>query len=239
MRERDENDLNESVLLMEKKLVKKMFLANNKSESERHIYKSDLANEKLHFQYKGKEEMDKELNLTHKELAFLHEERAKRAAELVIANKELLFQKKEKAERAVELVIANRELDFQKLEININQSELLIATKKLIFKTQERQIKAAELNIANRDLLKLEEKQREYIKGLEEMMFMTSHRVRQPIINILRLSNVLDQLLDLPEELAQTVAYIREAAFDLDIFTRELTDSIHKLGKNEENKSAN
>lgn len=252
--------LKESIILMEKKLAKKLFLANNDytskdSEIKKNIHGTSTENNELYFRYKERAEIDYELNLAHKELAFLYEEKAKRASELVIANvelafqskekkkrsselfivnKELEFQKKENEKRAVELIIANRELDFQKLEMSIRESELLIANKKIIFKTQERQIKTAELNIANRDLIKFEQKQKEYLGGLEEMMFMTSHKVRQPIANILGLSNLLDQLIDSPEELKQTVLCIKEAELTLDLYTRELTAFICEL-QNEKN----
>lgn len=212
----NENDvLKESIVKMENKFVRKLFLANKKvvfknAEIETMAKESVIANNKLSFQYKEK------VGLT---------------AELIKANEELAFQYEEKEKRAAELVVANIELDFQNKEKEKRASELLIANKKLIFKTQERQIKTAELNIANRDLKKAEEKQREYIKGLEEMMFITSHKVRQPIANILGFSNILDQTTSSPEELKQSVACIKEAAIILDVFTRELTTFICELGK--------
>jgi signal transduction histidine kinase len=145
---------------------------------------------------------------------------------LFLADKKLASKKQENKKCAQELVIANRELALSRLDKNSRESELNIAYKKLIFKIQERQIKTAELNIANRDLRIAEEKQKEYIKGLEEVMFMTSHKVRQPIANILGLSNMLDQSISSPDELKQFVDCIKQSALTLDIFTRELTTFI-------------
>lgn len=171
------------------------------------------------------------LNIVNKELAYQNNEKEKRAAELVIANKELAFQNIEKENRATELLIANKELEYQNKVKEKQAAALIIANKKLIFKTQERQIKTAELNIANRELKKAEEKQKEYIKGLEEMMFMTSHKVRQPIANILGFSNMLDESISSPEELKQFVDSIKQSALTLDTFTRELTTFMCELGK--------
>ncbi|WP_281298327.1 diguanylate cyclase [Flavobacterium limnophilum] len=234
-----ENDvLKESVSMMEIKLARKLFLGNKKAESKKaEIEKTAkeliIANNKLSFQYKEKVGLAAELILANKELAFQYEEKEKRAAELAIANIELAFQNKEKEKRAVELIIANRELDFQKLEKTIRESELLIANKKLIYKTQERQIKTAELNIANRDLKRAEDNEREYIEGLEKMMFLTSHKVRQPIANIIGFSNMLDQTTSSPEELNQLVSCIKEAAITLDNYTRELSSFIRELVQKE------
>lgn len=260
----NENDvLKESIVMMEEKLARKLFFVNKKelqknAEIEKNASESIKANNELHYQYREKVNLAAELILANKELAFQYEEKEKRAAELAIANielafqnsekekraseliiakSELEFQNKEKEKRAVELIIANKELAFQKLEKTIRESELVIANKKLLYKNQERYIKTAELNIANRDLKIAKDKQREYVKGLEEMMFITSHKVRQPIANILGFSNMLEQATSSPEELKQLVACIKESAITLDIFTRELSAYICKLRHNEKNKN--
>jgi len=259
----NETDLmKESIALMETKLARKLSLASKKlalknEEIEKNSkvliqanwelsfqYKERgdlvteliLANKELAFQYEEKEKRAAELDIANIELAFQNKEKEKRASELIIANNELVFQNEEKEKKAVELIITNRELAFHKLEKDIRTSELNIANKKLIFKTQEREIKTAELNIVNRDLKIAQESQKEYIRGLEEMMFMTSHKVRQPIANIIGFSNILDQSINSPEELKQSVAIIKESAITLDFFTRELTTFICELGQKGKNK---
>ena len=62
-------------------------------------------------------------------------------------------------------------------------------------------------------------------------MFMTSHRVRQPITNILGLSALLDQNINSPEELKVYLDYIKQSALALDSFTKDLTSFISELGK--------
>jgi PAS domain S-box-containing protein len=69
----------------------------------------------------------------------------------------------------------------------------------------------------------------EYTKDLEEMIFMTSHSLRQPIVHIIGLASLLDNCNNSEEELAKIGNYLKEAAISLDIFTKELTGFIHAL----------
>jgi signal transduction histidine kinase len=196
-----------------------------------------IANEELYFQNEEKEKRAAELIIANKELAFQNQEKEKRAAELILANIELAFQNDEKEKRAAELVIANRKLALENLEKEKREAELIAINKKLAFKNQERDIRTAELKIANRELKKAEEFQKEYIKGLEEMMFLTSHKVRQPIANILGFSNMLDNSMQSPDELKLSVDCIKESALILESFTKELTDFICHLDRKEKDKT--
>jgi signal transduction histidine kinase len=153
--------------------------------------------------------------------------RETRAAELILAAKELAFQTNEKEKRTAELVIANKKLVFQNKESEKRASELLIANKELEFQNQEKAIRALELTLANKELKKAEKSQREYIKALREMMYMTSHRLRQPVVQILGLSSLLDAETT-PEELIEFTGLMKESAQGLDNFTRELTTFIYK-----------
>ena len=71
---------------------------------------------------------------------------------------------------------------------------------------------------------------KEYIKGLEEIMFMTSHEVRQPIAHIISCANLLDEN-DSIDEIAKLIHYIKESALSLDSFTRKLTVFVDKMQK--------
>jgi signal transduction histidine kinase len=165
----------------------------------------------------------------------------------ILLNKEKLVRKLFLAEKKIhskdneikkcnsELVDANKELAFQKHEIDVRKLELFAANKKLIFKTQERQLKTAELNIVNRELKKAEKKLKEYLKGMAEVKFLTSHKVRQPLANILGFSKMLDQTINTPDELKVSLNYIKESALTLDVYTRELTEFISELDKKENN----
>ncbi|MGL2967131.1 PAS domain S-box protein [Flavobacterium sp. XGLA_31] len=79
--------------------------------------------------------------------------------------------------------------------------------------------------------LKMAEKEKlEYINNLEEMMFITSHKVRHPITQIMGISNLLEYELS-KEELGQMLSYVKDSVTSLDTFTRELTMFIHNLKK--------
>ena len=60
---------------------------------------------------------------------------------------------------------------------------------------------------------------------------MTSHRVRQPIANILGLSDLLEQSLNSPLELKQIIIYIKESILKLDVFTKEISGYMIDLNR--------
>lgn len=74
-----------------------------------------------------------------------------------------------------------------------------------------------------------------HITELKEMLFMTSHRVRQPIVNILGLSNALDGSINDPAELKEIVDYIKLSAINLEKFTHELNHFIQNSKDKAEN----
>ena len=147
-----------------------------------------------------------------------------------------LTRNEEKEDRAAELIIANKELAFQNEEKENRAAELVIANKELLFQNKEKECRAAELNSAYKELEKADEYLRGYIKGLEEMMFITSHKVRQPVCNILGIVSILDQFISSPAQLKKMVKYLKISALSLDSFTKELTKFIFDLeqkGKDE------
>lgn len=188
-----------------------------------------IANKELAFQIEEKKKHVEELIVTKKERVIQNKERKKRAAELISANKELAFQNKEKENRAAELITANRELIFQNEEKGKRAAELIIANHELAFQNEEKEKRSAEFIIDNHELEKAEEYLKEYINGLEEMMPITLHKVRQPICNILGIASILDSFLNSPDKLLESVKYIKKSALDLDTFTKELTLFISDL----------
>ncbi|MBJ7883058.1 diguanylate cyclase, partial [Gelidibacter salicanalis] len=113
------------------------------------------------------------------------------------------------------------------------------ANKELDFQYQLKEKLTTELTIAYGELKKKEEYLRNYIKGLEEMMFLTSHKVRQPVAHILGISNLLDSTTNYSlEEVKKIVGYMKNSAITLDDFTRELTKFMNNLGKGVENTSS-
>jgi hypothetical protein len=70
-----------------------------------------------------------------------------------------------------------------------------------------------------------------HIQGLEEMLFMTSHKVRQPIANILGISNLLSSESLNHDELKKILEYTKDSILSLDKFTKDLTCFMQKLQK--------
>ena len=115
---------------------------------------------------------------------------------------------------------------------------MLIANTELSFQNIERDKRAAELILANKELRDAQESQLRNIKGLEEMMFMISHELRQPVVQILGITSLFEVLKDSPEETAELAELIRESAKSLDNYTRELTTFVYEAelkAKNELN----
>jgi DNA-binding response OmpR family regulator len=147
-----------------------------------------------------------------REKAFVEEKLRLQTAELIGANMELAFQVREKETRAAELAIANEELVAQ---------------------NEEKELRAAELIMAYRDLKNTEEKLTEHVRGLKEMMFIASHKIRQPVTNILGIYNLLAQSMNSPEKLIKLMGYVKKSVLDLDAFTKELSvfmDNLEQTG---------
>jgi PAS domain S-box-containing protein len=77
---------------------------------------------------------------------------------------------------------------------------------------------------------KKENNRKQYIKDLEEIIFIISHKVRQPIAHILGLASVLKDGQN-KEEVKNIVTYIKESAGKLDDFTNEPTMAVAKSQK--------
>lgn len=74
-----------------------------------------------------------------------------------------------------------------------------------------------------------EVERKEYIKSLEEMLFMTNHEVRQPIANCLGLMNIIDNSNPSKDDLMKIYDHIKHSASQLEAFTRKLTLFMHDL----------
>jgi hypothetical protein len=187
------------------------------------------------FQNNEKQKRADELFIANRELVFQNIEKQKRADELIIANEELIFQNKEKQKRADELFIANRELDFQNEEKQKRADELIIANKHLDLQYRDKKELSAKLIIAYDELKKTEEYLRSYIKGLEEMVFITSHKVRQPVAHILGIANLMNASTNYSfGELKKIIGYVKQSALSLDLFTKELTAFMNDMQKEAE-----
>lgn len=83
---------------------------------------------------------------------------------------------------------------------------------------------------------KADDERIEHIKSLEEMLFMTSHQVRKPIVNLLGLANQLEDPTNSNDEMAQIIGYIKESVVSLDSYTKELASYICEVNKREKDK---
>jgi len=76
----------------------------------------------------------------------------------------------------------------------------------------------------------VEEKERtENMKHLEEMLFRISHQMRQPVVQILGLTEVISYNNDAPEDLKQSIDYLKSSAQSLDKYIRELSRFVNKI----------
>lgn len=169
-----------------------------------------------------------ELRQANAKLAQQYDDKEKRAAELIIANQELAFQNQEKEQRAAELLLANQELVFQHHEKEKRAAELLVANEELAYQNSQKEDRALELIAINLNLKKAESYQKQYIKGLEKMMYLISHCVRQPICQIVGISNLLETPNSV-DEVKKMVGYVKASAASLDTFTKDLTKIMKKL----------
>jgi signal transduction histidine kinase len=76
---------------------------------------------------------------------------------------------------------------------------------------------------------KNDKEKEEHIDELEEMMFLTSHKVRQPVSHIMGFSYLLDRKMVNGTDLERVTDYLKASVTDLDNFTRELTETMHDL----------
>jgi len=76
---------------------------------------------------------------------------------------------------------------------------------------------------------KTEMEKAEYVKGLEEVIFITSHRVRQPVSQILGYSELLKHPSVSHEDLKQIGGFMQVSAEKLDGYTRDLNDFIQEM----------
>ena len=75
-----------------------------------------------------------------------------------------------------------------------------------------------------------EEERKEYIKSLEEMLTMTSHKVRKPIASCLGIMSLMENKVPLSQdELLNIVEHLKSSALELDTFTKELTTFIFDM----------
>lgn len=76
-----------------------------------------------------------------------------------------------------------------------------------------------------------EVERKEYVKSLEDMLFMTNHEVRQPVANCLGLMNIVNSTNPSKKDLMKIYDHLKHSASKLEMFTRKLTLFLHDLAE--------
>ena len=169
-----------------------------------------------------------DLMIANHQITLQNRQLKKYSEKLITANKKITIHRKDKMNRESELAAANKLLIFENKEKEQRAAELAIANKKLVFENGEKEKCAIALATANHNLKKAELFQKEHIETLEEMMFIISHKIRNPVANILGISYLFaDCEHHSTEELTKLVKSIIESATSLNTFTHELSTCIH------------
>ena len=74
-----------------------------------------------------------------------------------------------------------------------------------------------------------EQEKIKYLNNLEEMLFIISHKIRQPVTNVLGIANLLRSSNLTQEELIKVTDFTKDSFSSLDVFTKELTEFVQKL----------
>jgi signal transduction histidine kinase len=157
--------------------------------------------------------------------------------ELIAGNKELSIKNEQNEKRIAEQSVLLQKLEERNAIMEKEFAGLKNTNQQLIIRDAEREKLSIELGIAYKKLKKADDYLKEYIKGLEEMMHMTSHRVRKPVANILGIANIISNFINSPVHLKKMVSYLKTSATTLDAFTKELTEFIYDLeqkGRNQD-----
>lgn len=84
------------------------------------------------------------------------------------------------------------------------------------------------LSMVVTDKIKMEKERTRYTENLEQMLHITSHKIRQPVSNIVGLANQLEIKNEFSDDASKVMRYMKESAVKLDVFTHELNDFIMK-----------
>ena len=87
---------------------------------------------------------------------------------------------------------------------------------------------------------RLDAQRNSHIKELQEMLFVTSHKIRRPISTCLGLMQLIDSSKSVDQaELHKIIQHLKENALELDTFTKELTKFIYEIQvRNEEQEAS-
>jgi signal transduction histidine kinase len=146
--------------------------------------------------------------LAHKELLLHHDELEKYNSELIISNQNL--QKKQQINQILSVLLQEAS--------NILTSKITLNDKSSI------QLKS-DINALKKEVVIYNDSKQD----LEKIMYTLSHKIRKEVANILGISNLLIEHEELtPTEFGEMMNIIIHSAQSLNIFTEEISNSIHK-----------
>lgn len=100
-----------------------------------------------------------------------------------------------------------------------------------IFNDNHEIIQYFSLRLPIDDKKRIEAERKAYVESLEKMISMTSHSVRHPVTQILGIVSALENENLESAEQAELLAYLKQSATSLDLFTKELTAYMSNLRK--------
>ena len=117
----------------------------------------------------------------------------------------------------------NAENELQKCKTDLHEAKETLLENHNTKAEQKKQ-----LRLAHKEIEKAEIIQKIYEKGLRKMMYIVSHKIRQPISKIMGLSLLLEEGVENPDEVQEIIDYLKQSSELLDGFTRELSQFITK-----------
>jgi signal transduction histidine kinase len=114
-----------------------------------------------------------------------------------------------------------------------NQNIELISDKNANILIKKVSMPSAELIQINKELIKTQTMLELYKDSIKRVLFMISHKTRQPIAHLLGLSNLLALSSNSSHTTNKLIDSIKKSANQIEIFTRELTDYINGIGSKE------
>ncbi len=157
--------------------------------------------------------------------------------------------KNKKENNSFNCYLSNDKSYGQLMDYNNESEDSVLTKRKLVVEINTLKKSLSDLQIEKEDLnmqllqqfkeLKRTQKNlnKDFHKGLEEMMFILSHKVRLPLTNILDLANLLTNVDNSNDENLAYIELLKASAKDLDNITKELGSFIYELNHKKETNS--
>ena len=157
--------------------------------------------------------------------------------------------KNKKENNSFNCYLSNAKSYGQLMDYNNESEDSVLTKRKLVVEIKTLKKSLSDLQIEKQDLnmqllqqfkeLKRTQKNlnKDFHKGLEEMMFILSRKVRLPLTNILGLANLLTNVDNSNDENLAYIELLKASAKDLDNITKELGSFIYELNHKKETTS--